>query len=302
MGAQALSAELADYTTLGYTGSISDKRRQYWLDGLNLTTSTKSNNDLEYAWLGARGFTGSLYDRRKGNAGARPLYVNPLLNGPTYRNAFWAGDPAWSNPGDGQLVTSVRNAGVSGDPTNTGGTDRPTYVLSNTTLNNKPALTFDGGDFLDIAASGFTRGSTWVAALGYLTGSGVQRGITGLGAGAASNCGISTISTNTWVFNAASSINGGAVDNAPHLFVGFMDAASAGTFYIDGVQVATGSIGSGNLARFRIGCTGTTAVPASFWTGGISFVAQYTTNPMTADAGKYARLKQFARNHGITIA
>jgi hypothetical protein len=36
--------------------------------------------------------------------------------------------------------------------------------------------------------------------------------------------------------------------------------------------------------------------------GGISYAAHFATNPMTADTGKYARLKQFARNHGITIA
>jgi len=63
-----------------------------------------------------------------------------------WSEVLWAEDPAWTNPGDGNPVSSWRNAGSigsAGDATGSGAT-RPIYRAAYANLNNKPAVEFDG--------------------------------------------------------------------------------------------------------------------------------------------------------------
>ena len=76
---------------------------------------------------------------------------------PTFSNtvtAFWAGDPSWSNPGNGNAVSSWRDySGQGRDATQGTGANQPIYQSSASLLNNQPAVKFDGSlSFLNTAS------------------------------------------------------------------------------------------------------------------------------------------------------
>lgn len=56
--------DFADLRAAGYTGTISEMRRQNYLALLSLPSSTKTNNDLELDYWRSIGKTGSLMDAR----------------------------------------------------------------------------------------------------------------------------------------------------------------------------------------------------------------------------------------------
>lgn len=67
--------------------------------------------------------------------------------------AYWASDPLWSNPGDGNKVSSWRDLSGSGLDVTQGGADssKPTYRASYASLNNQPAVEFTtGSDYLSV--------------------------------------------------------------------------------------------------------------------------------------------------------
>lgn len=70
-------------------------------------------------------------------------------------HAFWAADPNWTNPGDGNRVTSWRNDGSDGTAATEVSSSGPTFNSSDSNMNGEPSLTFDDAsrDYLQ-AASG----------------------------------------------------------------------------------------------------------------------------------------------------
>jgi hypothetical protein len=78
-----------------------------------------------------------------GGGGFSPLSI-------PWVSAYWAEDPSWSNPGDGNAVSSWRDAGTAAaDVAQATGSVQPTYRASVAALNSKPAIQFDGADHLD---------------------------------------------------------------------------------------------------------------------------------------------------------
>lgn len=61
-----------------------------------------------------------------------------------WSSATWASDPDWTDPGDGNPVTSIRNGGALGGALTASGGGSPTFRSSVTSLNNRPALDFNG--------------------------------------------------------------------------------------------------------------------------------------------------------------
>jgi hypothetical protein len=60
-------------------------------------------------------------------------------------HAFWAEDPAWSDPGDGNAVSSWRNDGSDGTAaTQASGTLQP--IFRSAGVNGKPSIEFDGAN------------------------------------------------------------------------------------------------------------------------------------------------------------
>lgn len=75
----------------------------------------------------------------------------------SWHSAYWAEDPDWTNPGDGNAVTDWTDGSGNGrDLTQGTGTKRPLYRASVAALNGQPALEFDGTDDFLQTASSFT--------------------------------------------------------------------------------------------------------------------------------------------------
>jgi hypothetical protein len=77
---------------------------------------------------------------------------DPLADISWFR-VYWADDPSWSNPGNGNAVSSWRDASGANDHVTQGTAgSRPIFRSSVAALNNRGAVEFDGTD--DYVASG----------------------------------------------------------------------------------------------------------------------------------------------------
>lgn len=62
----------------------------------------------------------------------------------TWKAAYWASDPSWTNPGNGNEVTSWRDYSGNGFTLTRPAASGPTYQSAVTELNNQPGLLFNG--------------------------------------------------------------------------------------------------------------------------------------------------------------
>lgn len=93
-------------------------------------------------------------------ANAHPYPQTPAMEPPpnplttvAWTAAYWAGDPAWATPGDGNPVGSWRDA-AGGHPLTAAGTARPTFRAAVPNLNGQPGVEFDGTTDVMTAAIG----------------------------------------------------------------------------------------------------------------------------------------------------
>jgi hypothetical protein len=305
MGAQSLAQEMGLYVALGYTGSISNMRRSFYIAQTGQpATTTLSNNDLEYLYLGGKGYTGSLFDRRSANnlanAGqGNAVTVNPLTQGPSPVISVWAADPAWPPPADNATIASWRAVGSgAGNLVNLGGTDMPLYKLADPKMNNKPSVIFDGvDDVLGFDIATFAQ-PFWLILMGWMTAPPVST---------SNMLGVANTVTIGWSFAAVrwfatagtvlfNNIAGSANANA-HFWLMQANGAS-GQLVVDG-NTASGPVGAGSATEFHLGSGGTLAAPATWIAGGVSFAALYTTDPRLDP--KWPIIQQLARSYGVSI-
>jgi len=77
-----------------------------------------------------------------GAVGAKPASGPPLI---AWHAAWWADDPAWANPGDGNAVGSWRDFSGNGrDVSQATAANKPTFHSSTAALNGKASIEFDG--------------------------------------------------------------------------------------------------------------------------------------------------------------
>lgn len=73
----------------------------------------------------------------------------------SWHTAFWAEDPNWTDPGDGNPVSQWDDASGNGrHATQATGSQQPTFRSSDAGYNNKPVVDADGGDLLQTSAFG----------------------------------------------------------------------------------------------------------------------------------------------------
>lgn len=164
-----------------------------------------------------------------------------------WHSAYWAEDPGWTNPGDGNAVTTWDDATANGrDVTQATGTKRPLYRASVAALNGQPALEFDGtDDFLQTVSAFTVTSGTLTKVIIYQLRShpGGNRFIWAAMDGGSNRCDVyKTGSHNVYGSAAAGgSINfgGGTRDFNAHLEIDTFGAS--GKIEIDGTSVATGS-------------------------------------------------------------
>lgn len=209
-------------------------------------------------------------------------YLTPL-------HAVWAGDPAWTNPGDGNAVSSWRNGGsVGGDPAQATATAKPTFRASVAALNNRPAVEFDGGDSLNFDVADIAI-PFYAVAVGVLSGSGVARTMLGFSTTTALRLGCSA--GNAWFASDGTALAAGTTDSNAHVLEAVLNGASS-SLRLDGTQIASGAGGNTGLARFVIGASN-----GNNWLGHIAFAAIYSGSSRDANLAR-----ALGYNYGITVA
>lgn len=207
-------------------------------------------------------------------------YFDPISSIP-WRWVVWAGDPAWSNPGDGNPIDSWRNGGsLSGDPASTG-SNRPTFRASNASFNNKPVVEFvaDNNTYLDfditdtpqplsiiIIGSQNIMGGTRVFVGGF---NNTARGV---------RAATDVISIN---FAGVLSAPAGSNTGAPML-LRILGSSTSSEIAKDGTIIATGDAGNQVNARSTLGA-GSNSTPAysSYLNGHIAFAGIVSGNIMS---------------------
>lgn len=183
--------------------------------------------------------------------------------------AYWADDPDWTNPGDGNPVSSWRDAGtLAEDATQATSVSQPTFRSSVAAFNDRATVEFDGGDDLTTAiwtpamSTGEVflvgRLSTLAADDGFFNGRGGHRWRFGYIGG-------------VWdLSQGGTHISGGSPDTAAHAFLLAYEATDRIT--VDGTSVTSGAEGTETLDQLRIG--GWTAVGSAsgYMIGDIAFL------------------------------
>jgi hypothetical protein len=96
--------------------------------------------------------------------GVPPPPFDPI-NAVNWKHAYWAEDPDWTNPGDGQPVDSWRDAVGNEDAVQATEARQPIYEASAAGMGGRPALRFDSGpeQWLDAAGVEVDQPDTLVA-------------------------------------------------------------------------------------------------------------------------------------------
>lgn len=173
-----------------------------------------------------------------------------------WKAAYWADDPSWTNPGNGNVVASWRDGGTSGAYTLTQstGANKPTFRTGVTNLNGKSAIEFDGtASYLNNTSPVITQPFTVVAVLDLTSLTGDRTMSDAIGAGRAAVYKQTT--NNKWTL-----YTGGA---------GFLAAASATTTGLHGIRAFANAadLGTSALATDAVTATTSSALSSTGFTG-----------------------------------
>lgn len=189
----------------------------------------------------------------------------------SWHTAFWAEDPNWTAPGDGNAVSQWDDASGNGrHATQATGSKQPIYRASAAAFNSQPVVEFDGTDDW-LATAAFAAAITGasehfvVAKFDTLTANtALQHGISG-----SARRSIQTDGGTQWqVFQGSTGVWGGTNDPALHAFRAVFD--STDEIVVDGTSLASGNAGAENLTGVRLGANA--GGTAGFFDGRIAFV------------------------------
>lgn len=197
---------------------------------------------------------------------------------PMYRE-FWAEDPGWSNPGDGNVVVTMRDNGTAANNAGKTGVVDPVYRSS--TINGRPGIDFQataesiGGR---LAASSGTSGAVYsvvavaefdrlFSAASYVTDSSSGTGNRAIIGG--------LVSGSKWraYHSATAFVEPSGYNTDPHLFVAVFKTDDI-RLYVDGSLVGTDNSGTViGVPGLSIG--GDRTGSNQFLDGRVCYVAQY---------------------------
>lgn len=215
---------------------------------------------------------------------------------------FWAEDPDWSNPGDGNAMTTWRDAGTLDDDlsaTTNGGGNAPKYVASG--INGKPSISFDAtaenvGGCLFTAAGrvdppfsvvvvGLAR--TTPTAAEYFTDSDDRH----------TNRAVVGLLSSTWRGGNSFALDAGTSDTVAHVFT-LTVASNDLELFVDGVSVGTDT--SGTAVKFNGLTVGANNVQINqFLDGLIPYVAVFDGD-IVSQTGYSDWLAEIIDYYGIT--
>lgn len=226
---------------------------------------------------------------------ATPAVFNPLTQ-VTALHAVWLGDPAWTNPGDGNPIDSLRNQSGGGDPASSG-TNRPTFDAVNPAYNNRATAHFDAASSqrLGVEITDISQAYKLIV-VGNLGNTGVAERLISPGLATAANGGIGDNNSGSFTFGSGSLVNDGASDHNPHVFRATLNGASS-QLWIDEVSAATGNANTTGFRYFAIGAAATlTPAYSVFLNGDIAFVGVY--DGATSDAALAQLCEDLASYYG----
>lgn len=219
---------------------------------------------------------------------------NPLTQ-VTAVHAVWADDPSWSNPGDGNAVSSWRNQSGGGNPAAAGGV-RPTFDAVNPAYGGRATVHFTSASsqVLNFDIANVTQPYKLVV-VGNHGAAGVGERVAGTGNALAN--GIGHGAGNVWTLQAGTSVTGSASDLNPHVFRATVNGASS-QLWVDEVSVASGSAGTNAMTMFTIGA-GSTNTPAfsNYLNGDVAFYGVYAG--ATSDADLSTLVADLRVHHGF---
>ncbi len=171
--------------------------------------------------------------------------------------AFWASDPDWTNPGDGNPVGTWRDAGTKAQDATAASTERPTFRASHASFNNQPIVEFDGvDDDLSTGSWGTSLSQpneVFVVGRYRTTASSGSIADGTLSSSTRHNLTVNSIGPK-WQLRAGTLLNGGTADTAIHLFDAVFNGGSS-SLDIDGSNILSGDAGSNALNGVRLGDT-----------------------------------------------
>ena len=193
-------------------------------------------------------------------AGATPPSFDPL-NDISWHTAFWVEDPNWTDPGDGNAVSSWRNDGSGdwGDAAQATGTKQPLYRSSVAALNSQPAIDFDGTDdnLKSAVGTGQAGAMTVVAVVDLQSPDGNYRYIHDRAtepSDPAKNRFITGLtSSNTWRMYVDSAVEGGSPASGGQLLFIYFASGGTSTLDVDGTQDLSGNPGTVSTNGFTLG-------------------------------------------------
>lgn len=246
------------------------------------------------------------------------LVIDPYILGGTsppsitWHTAFWASDPSWSNPGDGNAVTSWSDYSGNGRTASvSGSTAALTYRAASASLNNQPAVEASGGSRSN---AGTTERRLVTPSFSSLSGplSTVAIGFTGVTTGAVAIWGDGggvgttdrlapyTDSSGFSIF-AGVGVTKSGINTSPHLFVGYVSDAGSGDFVnIDGTSSTTGNAGTTGVPITKVSLFGRSD-GAFVGPVTLAFYGVYQGN-VTSDPNWSAFKTWVASTYGLTIA
>lgn len=222
---------------------------------------------------------------------------NPLT-AVAWSAVYFAEDSNWLHPANGASVPQWDDAsGNSRHMSQATAAKQPTYVASESTLGNRPALMLTAASAQTFNTATFTAVAppfSWVVVARLTTTTG-EHWL--LSSGTADAVLYDTTSSNKWQLFNGTSRDTTATDTNPHLHVAVFNGASS-LHDKDGTPTAVASPGTASVVNVRLGDYSGTGAP---WNGPVAFVGLYagdfTTHP------RYNEFKQWAGAHyGITVA
>lgn len=234
-----------------------------WIDG----------NDLYQS--GASGAIDDLgTDTHLGN---NLFYVAPFPFNVPAIHAVWADDPNWANPGNNNPVSSWRDINGS-DLTQATAGQRPTFIASASYANNHAAVEFNGASSTFLANNISNISQPFYVMIVARSANGAnstQEVFMGRGGGGTDR-GFMKDSGNNWEVNMNTDLStSGGVDSSLHVFLYKCNGVGS-EIRVDGVLVAQGSAGGGNLAWFTLGAGDNGGTRGFYFTGGICFAGIYS--------------------------
>lgn len=248
--------------------------------------------------LGATGVDRVYY----GSTQVWPTGFDPLVDINWYA-AYFAEDPDWSPPADGDPVDQWDDGTGGGRHATASTTARPTYRASYAGLNGRPALEFDGTANTMVTSGIWAPGVTFTACVICKPDDTTATNRPILGRAGPTNINLNT----TWTGGANPAMAAGTtlgssyVTTSSGLLLAARYAGESSLIYANGTEnsgdAGTNMWSSTNLPRI----SGNTLTPTTFFDGAVPFVGFYNGD-LFADAAWPSFETWAATHYGITIS